>query len=88
MPKGTLNVLELCRRHGVQKFVLASTSSLYGGTTKCLFRNMPIPAGPLSPYAASKKAAEAMAFTYHHLHKIDVTILGYFTGDGPAGEPI
>jgi nucleoside-diphosphate-sugar epimerase len=42
---------------------------------------------PLSPYAASKKAAEALCFTYHHLHGIDVTVFRYFTVYGPAGRP-
>lgn len=84
---GTLNVLEMCRRHGVEKFVLSSTSSLYG-------QHNPLPYGedadtsrPLSPYAASKKAAEAMAHSYHHLHGLDVTVLRYFTVYGPAGRP-
>jgi UDP-glucuronate 4-epimerase len=85
--EGTLNILELCRRHGVQKFVLASTSSLYGAHNKVPFSEDADTSRPLSPYAASKKAAEAMAFTYHHLHKIDVTILRYFTVFGPAGRP-
>lgn len=84
---GTLNLLELCRRFGVQKFVLASTSSLYGA-------HNPVPYGedadtnrPLSPYAASKKAAEALCYTYHHLHGLDVTVFRYFTVYGPAGRP-
>jgi nucleoside-diphosphate-sugar epimerase len=85
--EGTLNILELCRRHGVQKFVLASTSSLYGAHNKVPFSEDADTSRPLSPYAASKKAAEAMAFTYHHLHKLDVTILRYFTVYGPAGRP-
>ena len=85
--EGTLNVLELCRRHGVKKFVLASTSSLYGAHNTVPFSEDADTSRPLSPYAASKKAAEAMAFTYHHLHKLDVTILRYFTVYGPAGRP-
>lgn len=84
---GTLNLLELCRRRGPEKLVLASTSSLYGS------RN-PVPYGenadtnhPLSPYAASKKAAEALCHSYHHLFGIDVTVVRYFTVYGPAGRP-
>jgi len=144
---GCLNVLDLCREFGVKKFILASTSSLYGGTSqssdvlpsslpsskppsrnkrgalkklgnraglvKPKERNKPDrpnrpkgpdrPEGPdrltrpfreddptdhpLSPYAASKKAAEALCYTYHYLHKIDVSVLRYFTVYGPAGRP-
>lgn len=84
---GTLNLLELCRRHGVPKFVLASTSSLYGAHNPIPFAEDADTGRPLSPYAASKKAAEAIAFTYHHLHGIDVTVLRYFTVYGPAGRP-
>jgi nucleoside-diphosphate-sugar epimerase len=84
---GTLNLLELCRRHGVDKFVLASTSSLYGSHNPVPYREDADTDRPLSPYAASKKAAETLAYTYHHLHKIDVTVLRYFTVYGPAGRP-
>ncbi len=84
---GTLNLLEMCRRHGVGKFLLASTSSLYGLHNPAPYREDADTNRPLSPYAASKKAAEAMAFTYHHLHGIDVSIPRYFTVYGPAGRP-
>jgi nucleoside-diphosphate-sugar epimerase len=84
---GTLNLLELCRRHGVRKFVLASTSSLYGAHNPIPFSEDADTSRPLSPYAASKKGAEAIAFTYHHLHGIDATVLRYFTVYGPAGRP-
>jgi UDP-glucuronate 4-epimerase len=84
---GTLNLLELCRRDGVNKFVLASTSSLYGKANPVPFSEDADTDRPLSPYAASKKGAEAMCFTYHHLYGIDVTIFRYFTVYGPAGRP-
>ena len=84
---GTLNLLDLCRRYGVMKFVLASTSSLYGGHNALPFREDDDTDRPLSPYAASKKAAEALAYSYHHLHKLDVSVLRYFTVYGPAGRP-
>ena len=84
---GTLNLLELCRVRGIRKFVLASTSSIYGA-------NAPIPTPetadsdhPLQPYAASKKGAEALAHSYHSLYGLDVTIVRYFTVYGPAGRP-
>lgn len=84
---GTLNLLELCRRFGVGKFVLASTSSLYGSHNPVPYREDADTNRPLSPYAASKKAAETLAYTYHYLHQIDVTVLRYFTVYGPAGRP-
>ena len=84
---GTLNLLELCRRYGVRKFVLSSTSSLYGAHNPIPFAEDADTNRPLSPYAASKKAAEAISFTYHHLHGLDVTVLRYFTVYGPAGRP-
>jgi len=84
---GTLNLLELCRRKGVKKFVLASTSSLYNHTAGLPFHEALDTSHPLSPYAASKKAAEVLSYTYHYLYKLDVTILRYFTVYGPAGRP-
>ncbi len=84
---GTLNLLELCREFGVRKFVQASTSSLYGADNPRPFREDANTDGPLSPYAASKKAAEALCYTYHYLYGIDVTVLRYFTVYGPAGRP-
>lgn len=84
---GTLNLLELCRQFNVKKFVLASTSSLYGAHNSIPFREDADTNRPLSPYAASKKAAEALCYTYHYLYDIDVTILRYFTVYGPAGRP-
>ena len=84
---GTLNLLELCRRHGVRKFVLASTSSLYGAHNHMPYREDADTSRPLAPYAASKKAAETLCYTYHFLHGLDVTVLRYFTVYGPAGRP-
>ncbi len=84
---GTLNLLEVCREFGVKKFVLASTSSLYGASNPRPFREDANTDGPLSPYAASKKAAEVLCYTYHSLYGIDTTVLRYFTGYGPAGRP-
>lgn len=83
---GALNLLELCRLHGVNKYVLASTSSLYGNNARPFREDQPTN-HPLSPYAASKKGAEVMGYTYHHLHGLDITILRYFTVYGPAGRP-
>lgn len=84
---GTLNLLEASREHGVPKFVLASTSSLYGRHNQLPFREDADASRPLSPYAASKGAAETLCHSYHHLHGLDVTVLRYFTVYGPAGRP-
>jgi len=84
--EGTLNLLECMRAQGCKKLVLASTSSLYAG------QKMPFPEDlavnePLSPYAASKKAGELMAYSYHKLYQMDVSVVRYFTVFGPAGRP-
>lgn len=84
---GTLNMLELCRKLDIQKFVLSSTSSLYGAHKASPFSEDLSTDNPLSPYAASKKAAESLCFSYHHLYGIDITVLRYFTVYGPAGRP-
>ena len=84
---GTLNLLEACKTHGVNKLVLASTSSAYGEdapqpTPETADSNL-----PLQPYAASKKAAEVMCHAYHYLSGIDISVVRYFTVYGPAGRP-
>ena len=84
---GTLNLLEMCRVFEVKKFLLASTSSLYGGHNRIPFHEDDDTNRPLSPYAASKKAAEALAYTYHYLHGLDISVPRYFTVYGPAGRP-
>jgi len=83
---GTLNLLELCRELKIEKFVLASTSSLYGDGARPFQEDQPTDR-PLSPYAASKKAAETLCYTYHRLFGMDITVLRYFTVYGPAGRP-
>ena len=84
---GTLNLLEFCRHSGIQKFILASTSSLYAERSEPPFQETDDTDHPLQPYAASKKGAEAMAYAYHHLYDLDITVLRYFTVYGPAGRP-
>lgn len=83
---GTLNLLRNCAERGIPKLVLASTSSLYAGQNMPFTEDLPVNE-PVSPYAASKKAAEALAYTYHHLYGLDITVLRYFTVYGPAGRP-
>lgn len=83
---GTLNLLELCRENGIHKFVLASTSSIYG-ENNTPFTEDQITDKQLSPYASSKKSAEGLCYTYHKNFNIDISILRYFTVYGPAGRP-
>ncbi len=84
---GTLNMLEVCRQFGCKKFILASTSSIYGENPQYPTPETASSSEPMQPYAASKKGAEALAHSYHHLYDIDVTIVRYFTVYGPAGRP-
>ena len=83
---GNLHLLEQMQRNSISKYVLASTSSLYAGQELPFLESLPVNT-PLSPYAATKKAAEAMAYSYHHLYEIDVSVVRYFTVYGPAGRP-
>jgi nucleoside-diphosphate-sugar epimerase len=84
---GTLNLLELCRQRNIPKFILASTSSIYGADAPLPTPETANSDRPLQPYAASKKGAEAMCHAYHFLYGIDVTVFRYFTVYGPAGRP-
>ncbi len=84
---GTLNLLEACRQRGIKKFLLASTSSVYGADAPLPTPEEASSDHPLQPYAASKKAAEVLCHTYHYLYGLDVTVVRYFTVYGPAGRP-
>jgi nucleoside-diphosphate-sugar epimerase len=83
---GTLYLMDEMRKQGCEKLVLASTSSLYAGQPMPFKEDLPVNS-PISPYAASKKAAEMMAYSYNYLYDIDVTVVRYFTVYGPAGRP-
>jgi UDP-glucuronate 4-epimerase len=84
---GTTVMLELAKDHEVKNFVFASSSSVYGGNTKVPFSEEDPVDRPISPYAATKKACELMAHTYHHLHGLPCTGLRFFTVYGPWGRP-
>jgi len=84
---GTLNLLEFCREQAIPKFILASTSSVYGSdaplpTPETYSSNL-----PLQVYAATKKSAEVLCHVYHYLYGLDVTVFRYFTVYGPAPRP-
>ncbi len=85
--RGTINLLELARRYEVGKFVFGSTSSIYGATKRIPFVEDDPVACPISPYAASKRAAELFCYTYHHLHGLQVACVRFFTVYGPWGRP-
>lgn len=84
---GSVNLMNIARKHEVAVFVQASTSSVYGQTTRIPFTEAEAPDQPLAPYPASKRAAEIFAYTYHELHKLNVTVLRFFNVYGPNGRP-
>mmetsp|Transcript_11242 Transcript_11242/g.20212 ORF Transcript_11242/g.20212 Transcript_11242/m.20212 type:complete len:409 (+) Transcript_11242:168-1394(+) len=85
--KGTTQLMELSHRYGVENFVFASSSSVYGGSKSTFFSEEEAVDHPVSPYAASKKSCELLAYTYHHLYQLNVTGLRFFTVYGPRGRP-
>lgn len=85
--RGTLNLLEIARIFQVKKFVMASSSSVYGNNSKVPFSEDDPVDQPISPYAATKKAAELIGFTYWNLFNISVTCLRFFTVYGPRQRP-
>lgn len=85
--KGTLILLEASKKHKVDHFVFASSSSVYGGNAQIPFSEDDKVDNPVSPYAATKKACELMAYTYSYLYGITCIGLRYFTVYGPFGRP-
>lgn len=85
--RGTTLLMELSHKFGVKNFVFASSSSVYGGSSSTFFSEEENVDNPVSPYAASKKACELLAYTYHHLYNLNVSGLRFFTVYGPRGRP-
>lgn len=85
--KGTTHLMELSYKYAIENFVFASSSSVYGGSTSTYFSELENVDNPVSPYAASKKACELLAYTYHHLYQLNVSALRFFTVYGPRGRP-
>lgn len=85
--EGTVNLLEAARVNGVKKITLASSSSVYGVNSKVPFSESDPIFCPISPYAASKLACEALGHVYHHVYGLDVVILRFFTVYGPRQRP-
>ena len=84
---GTANILDAAVSHKLSRFVLASSSSVYGNNDKVPFSENDAADHPISPYAATKKACGLMTHAYHHLYKISVTCLRFFTVFGPRQRP-
>lgn len=85
--RGTAVVLDACARRGVEHIVVASSSSVYGGSTPSPFREDEACDRPMSPYAATKRANELQCWTHHHLTGASVTCLRFFTAFGPRNRP-
>jgi len=85
--RGTINLLELAKEYKIKKFVLASSSSVYGNNKKVPFSESDSVDNPISPYAATKKACELIAYTYASLYNISISCLRFFTVYGPRQRP-
>lgn len=85
--EGTAVLLEAARRHGVQRFVFASSSSVYGAASRVPFSEDDPVRAPISPYAASKVAGEALCHVYAHLYGLRIVCLRFFTVYGPRQRP-
>jgi len=84
---GILHLLELAKKLRVKQFIFGSSSSVYGNSTPAPFREDAPCDQPISPYAATKRAAELLCYVYHQLYKLPVTILRFFTVYGPRNRP-
>ena len=85
--RGTMVLLESCRTYGIEKFIFASSSSVYGIADRVPFREDDSANLPISPYAATKLACEKLCYTYSHLYDLPVTCLRLFTVYGPRQRP-
>lgn len=84
---GTLNILEKCKENSIDKFIFASSSSVYGNNPTTPFSENDKVDNPISPYAATKKSGELLCYTYHHLFKMNIACLRFFTVYGPRQRP-
>lgn len=84
---GFFNIIESCRKHNVEQFLYASSSSVYGDNSKVPFKESSSTNRPVSLYAATKKSNELIAYSYSHLYKIKTIGMRFFTVYGPWGRP-
>lgn len=85
--QGSIHLMDAARQLGIENFVQASTSSVYGATEQIPFWEDQPTDGPLAPYPATKKACEVMAFAYHNMFRLNITVLRFFTVYGPRVRP-
>lgn len=85
--EGTLNLLQLSCKYNIERFVFASSSSVYGNNTKLPAKEDDPTMEPVSIYGATKKAGELLCYTYYHLYRLNITCLRYFTVYGPRQRP-
>jgi UDP-glucuronate 4-epimerase len=85
--EGTLNLLELARQFSVPQFVFASSSSIYGATSRVPFSEAEANPNPISPYGVTKLAGEKLCYCYSHLYSLSTTCLRFFTVYGPRQRP-
>lgn len=85
--EGTLNILKAAVEHKIEKFIFASSSSVYGNNKKVPFSETDSVDNPISPYAATKKAGELLCYTFYHLYKMPIACMRFFTVYGPRQRP-
>jgi len=85
--RGTTVLLEACKKHGVNNFIFASSSSVYGENQRVPFTEKDLDIQPISPYGATKRAGELLCYSYHHLYGINIACLRIFTAYGPRQRP-
>lgn len=85
--RGTTNLLEIMKQNKINKWICASSSSVYGNNSKIPFTETDIVDNAISPYAATKKSCEIIGHVYHHLYKINTIMLRFFTVYGPRQRP-
>ena len=85
--RGTMVLLEACRRHAIKTFIFASSSSVYGENQRVPFSETDLDIQPISPYGATKRAGELICYSYHHLYGMDIAGLRIFTAYGPRQRP-
>ena len=84
---GTKNILDMAKTYGCNRVLFASSSSVYGNNEKVPFSETDFVDHPISPYAATKKMGEIMCYNYHHLYKLEISCLRFFTVYGPRQRP-
>ncbi len=85
--RGTIVLLEACKEHGVENFIFASSSSVYGENQRVPFSEKDLEIQPISPYGATKRAGELLCYSYHHLYRMNIACLRIFTAYGPRQRP-